>query len=146
HEGAEARPLTQGPKGDTCPRWSPDGQSLAFVSERGEIDMGHAQLYVMPAAGGEARRVCLMPNGAAELAWSPDGGRLAFLALEGEGPKAGPKVNEGLRHQRLWTVRPESGTPEPVTPPDLTVWDYAWSPDGAQLAIYYSTGPGETDW
>src|SRR5262249_44082109 len=132
-------------KGDTCPRWSPDGQRLAFVSERGEADKGHAQLYVMSAAGGEARRVCLMPNGAAEPAWSPDSGRIAFLSLEGEEPKAGPKVNEGLRYQRLWTIRPESDTPEPVTPPDLTIWDYAWSPDGAQLAVQYSTGPSETD-
>jgi dipeptidyl aminopeptidase/acylaminoacyl peptidase len=142
----EPRPLTFGPKGDSSPRWSSDGATLAFVSERGEEDKGKAQLYVVPAEGGEARRVCVMPNGAGQPEWSPDGSRIAFLSHEGEEWTSGPKVNEELRHTRLWTVRPESDTPEPVTPPDATVWRYTWSPDGSQLAVYYSEGPGETDW
>jgi dipeptidyl aminopeptidase/acylaminoacyl peptidase len=145
-QGAEPHPFTDGPKGDTCPRWSPDGRWLAFVSERDEADWGHPQLYLMPAMGGSPHRLCLMPNGVSGPAWSPDGDRLAFLSLEGEEPSTEPKVDEGLRHQRLWTIRPESDTPEPVTAPDLTVWSYAWSPDGAQLAVYYSTSPGETAW
>ena len=39
-----------------------------------------------------------------------------------------------------------SDQPEPVTPADITIWEYAWSPDGQQFAVYYSAGPGETDW
>jgi dipeptidyl aminopeptidase/acylaminoacyl peptidase len=144
--GGEPRPFSNGPNGDSSPTWSPDGHRLAFVSKRDEADKDATQLYIMPAEGGEARRVCVMPNGASDAAWSPDGARIAFLSLEGAPPKAGPKVNEELRHQRLWTVRPESDTPEPVTPPDLTVWSFAWSPDGKQLAVFYSTGPSETDW
>ena len=43
--------LTAGPGNDTHPRWSPDGQQLAFLSTRdGEQDGGKAQIYVMPAA------------------------------------------------------------------------------------------------
>lgn len=145
-EGGEPRPLTFGPRGDSAPCWSPDGATLAFVSERGEEDRGHAQLYVMPAEGGDARRVCVTPNGAGQPGWSPDGSRIAFLSAEGAEWRGGPKVNEELRHTRLWAVRPESDTPEPVTPPDATIWRYAWSADGAQLAVYYSEGPGETDW
>jgi dipeptidyl aminopeptidase/acylaminoacyl peptidase len=142
----EPRPFTNGPKDDSSPRWSPDGRWLAFVSERGEADKGHAQLYLQPAEGGEARRICLMPNGAASPQWSPDGSRIAFLSHEGTEYTSGPKVNEELRHTRLWTVRPESDTAEPVTPPDRTIWRYAWSPDSSRFAIFFSTGPGETDW
>ena len=43
-------------------------------------------------------------------------------------------------------MRPESDAPEPVTPPDVTIWEYAWSPDGSRLAVYYTTDPDETDW
>jgi len=148
-EGAEPRPLTFGPNGDSAPRWSPDGATLAFVSDRGDADKHHAQLYLVPAGGGEPRRVCLMPRGVSQPAWSPEGSRIAFLAPEGaEGADRpeGPQVNEGLHHTRLWAVRPESDTAEPLTPPDVTIWRFAWSPDGSHLAVYYSEGPGETDW
>ncbi len=142
----EPRPFTNGPKGDSSPAWSPDGRWLAFISEREEADKGHAQLYLQPAEGGEARRVCVMPNGAASPRWSADGTHIAFLSREGAEYTGGPKVNEELRHTRLWCVRPESDTPEPLTPPDVTIWRYAWSPDGTRIAVFYSTGPGETDW
>jgi dipeptidyl aminopeptidase/acylaminoacyl peptidase len=143
---AEPHPFTNGPKGDSSPTWSPDGRWLAFISERGEADKGHAQLYVQPAEGGDARRVCLMPNGAASPRWSPDGSRIAFLSHEGAEHASGPKVNEEPRHTRLWTVRPASDTAEPVTPPDHTIWRYAWSPDSSRFAVFSSTGPAETDW
>ena len=50
------------------------------------------------------------------------------------------------RHTRLWSVPLAGGQPEPVTPANLTVWDFAWSPDGASFALYFGEGPDETDW
>ncbi|HLY26336.1 MAG TPA: S9 family peptidase [Aggregatilineales bacterium] len=143
--GGEPKPFSKGPKEDTCPRWSPDSQQLAFTS-LGEGEKDKAQLHLISAQGGEARRVCTMPNGVSYLAWSPDGSRIAFLSLEGEEPKSDPKVIGPDRHRRLWTVRPDYDIPEPVTPNNLTVWEYAWSPDGKHIALYYSAGPDETDW
>jgi dipeptidyl aminopeptidase/acylaminoacyl peptidase len=104
------------------------------------------QVHIMAADGGEARLVCKMPNGVSDLSWSPDGSRLAFISLEGEEPKSDPKVLAPSRHRRLWTVRPDQAIPEPVIAPGFTVWEYAWSPDSRQLALYYSTSSDDTDW
>ncbi|MFI5273546.1 MAG: prolyl oligopeptidase family serine peptidase [Ktedonobacterales bacterium] len=149
--GGDAQPLAgSGPDGENAPRWSPDGTRLAFISKRDDGEKARfndkAQLYVMPADGGQAMRACSMPDGASEPEWSPDGSRIAFLSLEGDEPADGPKVNEPLRHRRLWTVHPGSDAPQPVTPANCTIWRYAWAPDGASLAVYFSEGPGETDW
>lgn len=76
-DGTSCIQLTRG-GGDSCPRWSPDGRSLAFVSSRS----GSAQLYLLPIAapGGEARQLTDMPRGVSQPVWSPDGRRIAFLA------------------------------------------------------------------
>jgi dipeptidyl aminopeptidase/acylaminoacyl peptidase len=145
--GGETLPLTAGTSNDASPRWSPDGQRLAFVSTReGKGDQEKAQLYVMSASGGQAQRLGHMPNGVSDPAWSPDGGRLAFLSLEGPEPARDPIVVGPGRHRRLWTIPAGGDTPEPITPPNLTIWEYAWSPDGQAFAVYYSTGPDELDW
>ncbi len=101
--GGEAQPFSKGKRGETCPRWSPDGKQLAFISQ-------------------------------------------AEVSLEGEEPKNDPKVISPGRQRRLWTVRPDHTIPEPVVPDGISVWEYSWSPDSKQLALYYATGPGDTDW
>ncbi len=70
------RRFTRG-KQDQQPRWSPDGQWLAFVSNR---DDECGQIYLISVNGGEARQLTNHPNGASDPAWSPDGRYIAFLA------------------------------------------------------------------
>ena len=140
---SEAQPFTKGLRADTCPRWSPDSQQLAFIS-RGEGEKDRPQLHVIPAGGGEARQVCNIPNGVSDLSWSPDGKRIAFLSVDGEEPASDPFVftlGQG-RHRRLWTVRIDTGNPEPVSPDGLSIWQYAWSPNGKQFAVFFAYGPG----
>src|SRR6266542_3188040 len=74
---AEPRPFTSGEKRDTMPRWSPDGEWLAFASTRGE-DKTPANIYVLPAEGGEARKLTDQKESVESIAWSPDSSRLAF--------------------------------------------------------------------
>lgn len=88
---APARQLTYGPRNDTQPRFSPDGQQLAFLSDRrlkveeeptleGQRDRQDAvQIHLLPLAGGEARRLTDLPRGVSGFAWSPDGRWLAVL-------------------------------------------------------------------
>ncbi|TVR19020.1 MAG: S9 family peptidase [Anaerolineaceae bacterium] len=71
------RQITRGGN-DMQPRWSPDGETLAFVSARG--DKPQIYLLSMVALGGEARQLTSLPQGANSPAWSPDGAQIAFLS------------------------------------------------------------------
>jgi dipeptidyl aminopeptidase/acylaminoacyl peptidase len=74
--------LTNG-KHDEHPRWSPDGQRIAFVRDGEKDDSGKprpGQIAILSLAGGEARVITDLPKGAAGLVWSPDGQRIAFLS------------------------------------------------------------------
>jgi len=76
-DGGDPIQLTRGGK-DSQPRWSPDSQSLAFTSGRGD----KPQIYVLSIAspGGEARQLTNAKNGASSPDWSHDGSRIAYLA------------------------------------------------------------------
>ena len=90
-DGSSApRQVTLGAKNDTQPRFSPDGRSLAFLSDRRpmvEEEPGApkdredvSQVHILPLdVPGEARRLTNLPRGVTELGWSPDGTRLAIL-------------------------------------------------------------------
>ncbi len=73
HSG-QTRPLTQGKHIDSLPRWSADGEYLAFISDREKV----AALYVMPMSGGEPRRLTDRDGNVSDFDWSPDSRRLAY--------------------------------------------------------------------
>ncbi|MFQ5664282.1 MAG: S9 family peptidase [Terriglobia bacterium] len=72
----ENRQLTRSGKRDTAPRWSPDGKTLAFLSNRN----GRWQVWTIRLDGGEALPLTSLPVDVTDLRWSPDGQRLAFTA------------------------------------------------------------------
>ncbi|HKF85656.1 MAG TPA: S9 family peptidase [Candidatus Limnocylindrales bacterium] len=89
---APAQQLTLGTRSDRSPRISPDGRTLAFISDRRlyaeeEPDRPKDpkerddcfQVHLLPLDGGESRRLTDLPKGVTELAWSPDGTTLAVL-------------------------------------------------------------------
>ncbi|RMF56472.1 MAG: S9 family peptidase, partial [Bacteroidetes bacterium] len=67
---------TRGDKSCTDPAFSPDGQYLAFTSDRS----GKNQVWVMRVDGGEAEQVTDAETGVAAYRWSPDGTRIAYTA------------------------------------------------------------------
>ena len=97
-EGREKpRQLTLGARHDRQPRFSPDGRTLAFISDRRafvEEEPGKAgpdekdrkparedrdQVFLLPLDGGEARRLTDLPRGVDAFEWSPDGTRLVVV-------------------------------------------------------------------
>jgi dipeptidyl aminopeptidase/acylaminoacyl peptidase len=70
------RQLTQGDAASSSPIFSPDGNSLAFVSTR----ENSGNLYVLPLDGGEAKPLAHITTGVADPVWSPDGRWIAFAS------------------------------------------------------------------
>jgi Tol biopolymer transport system component len=71
-EGGTVRTITQSPGNDGLPTWSPDGQNIAFVSDRD----GTWGIYVTPAASGEVKRVADWTGSREDwmieqIAWAP---------------------------------------------------------------------------
>ena len=109
---------------DRVPRWSPDGEWVAFFSDRS----GTLQIWKIRRDGSDLRQLTEVQPGASLLAWSPDGSRIA--AMNGLDANARTVVFDP---NRSWTEQTpqflpsveDSGTPMVVT---------SWSPDDSMLA------------
>jgi len=66
--GGEARRVTSG-ENDSDARFSPDGQTLAFLSTRD----GESQVWTMPVTGGEPVKATSIATGVDAFTWAPDG-------------------------------------------------------------------------
>jgi dipeptidyl aminopeptidase/acylaminoacyl peptidase len=115
---ADARALTLGARTDCHARFSPDGRTLAFLSDRRllvEDEPGlprdpkeredGTQVHLLPLEGGEARRLTDLPRGVESFAWSPDGSMLAVLTVS-----VGSDRNEEER-KRGRPPKPKPGEP-----------------------------------
>lgn len=121
---APARRVTYGPRTDAHARFSPDGTTLAFLSDRRtkvedepalEGDKARhdaVQVHLLPLAGGEARRLTDLPRGVDDFAWSPDGRTLAVLTAS----LAASREDDAKRRHR----------PAPPKPGETPLSDYRY--------------------
>ena len=86
----EAHPFTKGKRGETCPRWSPDGTRLAFITQL-EGEKEKPQLHLMSADGGEAHCSVKCQMGSAIFRGHLMEAALPFSPLKAMNPKAIPK-------------------------------------------------------
>src|SRR5512143_716764 len=135
------------------PAWSPDGRLLAFASDAKKERQ--LQIYVQPAAGGPARRLTNVEGQVSHLRWSPDGRSIAFLFVSGSTQEPGALVayrpdagvvEETIEEQRIAVVDVASGRVREVSPANLYVYDYDWSPDGKSLAAEAAEGSGTNNY
>jgi dipeptidyl aminopeptidase/acylaminoacyl peptidase len=151
--------LTNGPRTDSLPRWSPDGKQLAFVSDR--LEDGQRQVFVLNPHGGEASALTDVtgaipsPRGLNALQWSPDGSSLAFLKEDTESDDEKRKKEEkddaiefeqNPKYVRLWTVDAQSREVKCVSPDDIQIWEFAWHPNSREIAAVVSDAPYEWAW
>jgi dipeptidyl aminopeptidase/acylaminoacyl peptidase len=134
-----ARQFTSGQSNNTSPRWSPDGGSIAFLSDRSS--RGTAQLHIIDVAGGEARQVTTIERGLDLIEWKPDGRGITATAdrraLAGEQASKSDFTVASLSARPRAIVRIDPHCKEPVSvvgPASGHVWAHAWRPDGQEIA------------
>jgi Tol biopolymer transport system component len=120
------------PAADTAPAFSPDGERIAFRSERdGE------GIYVMGSTGESVKRLTDFGH---DPAWSPDGKQIVFSSGSGQDPWSRDALAQ------LWVV-PSSGLGEisPLTRQADAVQP-KWSPSGKRIAFWgLNDGSGQRD-
>jgi dipeptidyl aminopeptidase/acylaminoacyl peptidase len=133
--------------------WSPDGTRLAFLSDKDKP--GQLQLYVADVARGAVKKLTNLNGLLATPKWSPDGSRVALLFTENATQAAGPTqaaalpaglVEEHVDEQRLAVVEARTGAVRQLTPADMYVYEYDWSPDGRRFAAIAAHGSGDNNW
>ncbi len=151
-EGGEATVLTQntGVALNFHPRVSPDGQSIAFISDR----EGQSNLWIMDADGANARAVFTDANVRASMpAWSPDGQYIVVrrdyvgTGEEEVGPadeldRAGEATPQG--RSGLWMYHRDGGRGTPLVGTEIAGarWP-SFSPDGSYVYFHATVGGRE---
>lgn len=151
------RILTQDRFSVSSPRWSPNGEQLAFITKVGQGKDAINQIFLLSMQGGEAKQITKAPKGVQHFAWSPNSTDIAFAALNE--PKNKIEIEKGYTAfeitnndlfvgsqpmpAHIWLVSTKTAESKRLTdgdwslplviPPSAPSSPFAWSPDGKTI-------------
>ncbi|MCI0690723.1 S9 family peptidase [candidate division KSB1 bacterium] len=149
--------FTQGDKSCTNPKWSPDGNRLAFLSARGGEKN---QIWLIRPTGGEAEKLTEAKSAVSNFAWSADGKRIAYTMndplteqeeKDNKEKRDAIVVDENFKFSHLYTIPVEKNEKgerpaKRLTKGDFHVGSFDWSPDGKWIVFAHQATPRVNDW
>lgn len=121
--GGPLEKITDDPHVDLDPAWSPDGSTLAYISDRG----GKMQLWLHNITTGIPKLVDIKPEDNVSVpAWSPDGETIAFF-VKNEMNEWGSAI--------LYTINLNTLKTEKITGRIFVPGKPCWAPDGKKIAF-----------
>jgi len=127
-DGSEKRQLTFPPLRAFSPRWSPDGQQIAFTADFPASRVVR-NVYLISREAGTPERVLASEQSQSDVDWSPDGKQLVWSSLFV--PNA-PIYLFDLRTHSITEMAESKGLCKP-----------RWSPDGKMIVAMSTTGPAK---
>ncbi len=156
--GDENHPLTTGNQNNSTPRWGPDGNKIAYISNKS----GRNQIYLRWMDSGAETQLTNFTESPQNIQWSPDGKWIAFSMSVKENkkpfvqmpdkPKGAkwadtPVFIDQLRYRsdgrgylpqayaQIFVLSVDGGHPRQLTEGNFNHTDFAWTPDGEYLII-----------
>jgi|GEM_PF-2248973 len=119
--------MTDAPGDDLQPRWSPNGNQIAFISHRDD----NSEIYVMNADGSNPFNLSDHPGADYSHVWAPNGTRIAF-------------GSNRTGDNEIFSVEPDGDDLENLTNHPDADWGPVWAPDGNSI-LFGSNRDGNDD-
>ena len=154
--GTNAVQLTRGDKNSANPKWSPDGNWIAFTSSRDSKN----NLYILPVAGGESEKITDVKSSVGNYDWSHDGKMIAFTMPDAADDKEEKNkkakddsyfMDEEVKQNRLfvlWLDKKDTAgkyVQKKITKENYNVNSFDWSADGKSIAYSHGKSPEVND-
>jgi dipeptidyl aminopeptidase/acylaminoacyl peptidase len=143
---------------NTQPTWSPNGESIAFVSTcTADTNNPHQpQIFLWSRRSNQIRQLTHLTGNIEDISWSPDGKAIGFLfvpnatrsagALAAMKPWSGVVGEDGVEVQGVAVLTVANNNIVQVTPANLHVYEFDWAPDSKRIAYIAANPPGENNW
>ena len=152
--GGSSHPIVEGNLALRDVAWSADSKRIAFLADL-PGDVPAAQVWTSAADGSALAKHAEMKGYVQAPRFSPDGSKLALLFIEGMPRVAGPLqpmtplsgvIDQKIFEQRITTIDRGTDHLTQVTPADMYVYEYEWTPDGKSWVASAAHGSGDANW
>ena len=127
-DGTNVKRLTDDGADEGTPRWSPNGESIAYVkmeyfSDQALIESPTWDIYVMNVDGTDQIQLTTDPASELEPSWSPDGAKIAFIS------------DRNGQNFDIYVMNADGSNVTQLTDDSANEFGPVWSPDGKQIVF-----------